>query len=114
MTLTVFQIKFLHSIIFLLLSASVLFTVYSAVTGHITTWTWIAAGAVLIESVTLAFFGGRCPLTIWAENRGAERGSVTDLFLPKWWAERVFPICGTAYAIALGVLIYRVYRGPGL
>jgi hypothetical protein len=111
MTLTVFQIKFVHSIIFLLLCASVLYTMYSAASGHITTWTWVAAAAVLVESVTIAVFGGRCPLTILAENRGAESGTVTDIFLPKWWAERVFPICGTAYAIALGVLIYRVWRG---
>jgi hypothetical protein len=43
-----------------------------------------------------------------AERQGALRGSVTDLFLPRWLADRIFPICGTLYGIALFTIAWRV------
>jgi hypothetical protein len=33
--------------------------------------------------------GFRCPLTGLAEELGAKRGSVTDIFLPKWLASNI-------------------------
>jgi hypothetical protein len=58
----------------------------------------------------LLAFGGICPLTLLAERRGATRGSVADLFLPKWLADRIFPICGTTYAVAVLVIVVRLLR----
>jgi hypothetical protein len=49
-----------------------------------------------------------CPLTILAERRSAVRSSVTDIFLPKWFADRIFPICGSMYVLAVALLISRV------
>ena len=48
-------------------------------------------------------------LTLLAERAGAASGSVADIFLPKWFADRIFPICGTTYVIALIVIILRVF-----
>jgi hypothetical protein len=44
------------------------------------------------------------------ERLGAARGSVTDILLPKWFADRIFPVCSTTYVIALVILIVRVLR----
>ncbi len=33
--------------------------------------------------------GFRCPLTELAERYGAERGSVTDIYLPRWFAQNI-------------------------
>jgi hypothetical protein len=49
-------------------------------------------------------------LTILTERLGAARGSVTDIFLPKWFADRIFPICGTTYGVALVLIFFRVLR----
>jgi hypothetical protein len=38
------------------------------------------------ESALFAANGFRCPLTDVAESLGAERGSVTDMYRPKWLA----------------------------
>lgn len=38
--------------------------------------------------------GFRCPLTELAERYGAERGSVTDIHLPKWFAQKIPAIHG--------------------
>lgn len=110
MRVSIFQIKLVHSVIFWILSACTVYALFSGITGRVTAWTWIAVALLLLESVVLAGCGWRCPLTILAERQGAVRGSVTDLFLPKWLADRVFPICGTMFVAALALLLWRVFR----
>lgn len=104
----ILAIKLAHSVIFWILSACVLAIVEGAVAGRATAWTWWAVGLVAAESVVLAAFRWTCPLTVLAERLGAERGSVTDIFLPKWAADRIFPVCGTTFVVALAVLLARV------
>ena len=62
------------------------------------------AGAVVAgESLIFAANGLRCPLTDVAEQLGAERGSVTDIYLPRWLAHT--PACAPRTAlIAAGYL----------
>jgi hypothetical protein len=105
---TIFQIKIIHTIIFWVLSLCVAYALFSGVADRITIWTWVAVGLLLVESVVLVASGWTCPLTILAERQGALRGSVTDLFLPRWLADRIFPICGTLYGIALFTIAWRV------
>lgn len=108
MKLTIFHVKVIHTVIFWFLSACVLYSLFSGIAGEITTWTWIAVGLVLLESIVLVASGWTCPLTILTERLGAARGSVADIFLPKWFADRIFPICGTTFAVALLLILLRV------
>lgn len=108
--ITIFQIKLVHTIIFWLLSLCVIYALYSGIADRITTWTWIAVGLLLAESIILAMSGWTCPLTILAERQGALRGSVADIYLPTWLASRIFPVCGTLYRIALVLIGVRVFR----
>ena len=52
--------------------------------------------------------GWTCPLTILAERQGAQQGSVADIFLPKWLADRIFPMCGTMFGAALALIVWRL------
>ena len=106
--ITIFQIKLVHTIIFWVLSLCVAYALFSGVTNRLTVWTWIAVGLLLVESVVLVASGWTCPLTILAERQGALRGSVADLFLPRWFADRIFPICGALFAIALVTIALRL------
>ncbi|MEQ8762969.1 MAG: hypothetical protein RL885_03510 [Planctomycetota bacterium] len=108
MRFSLFAIKLVHTIVFWLLSACVAYSLFSGFRGPITTWTWIAVGLLLLESLMLAIFGGRCPLTILAERQGAQRGSVADIFLPEWLADRIFPVCGTLFVLALVAIAWRL------
>jgi hypothetical protein len=108
MKITIAQIKFVHTLIFWILSLCVLYSLLSGISGHITSWTWIAVGLVLSESVILMVSGWTCPLTLLAERLGTERGSVADIFLPKWFADRIFPICGTTFGVAIVILLLRL------
>ena len=49
-------------------------------------------------------------LTLLAERQGAVRGEVADIFLPKWFADRIFPICGTLFGIAVILVAWRALR----
>ncbi len=108
MRITIFQIKLIHTLIFWVLSLCVAYALFSGVADRITMWTWVAVGLLFVESVVLVVSGWTCPLTILAERRGAVRASVTDIFLPRWFADRIFPICGTLYGIALLIIVLRV------
>jgi hypothetical protein len=107
--ITIFQIKLVHTLIFWVLSLCVAYALFSGVADRITVWTWVTVGLLLVESVVLVASGWTCPLTILAERQGALRGSVTDIFLPRWFADRIFPICGTLYGIALLMIALRVF-----
>lgn len=59
------------------------------------------AGAVVAgESIIFLASGGRCPLTGLAESLGAQSGSVTDIYLPRWLAHNLpaihVPLVGLA------------------
>jgi len=106
--LTVLHVKLVHTLIFVALSACVLYILVSGVFDRITPGTWVAIVAIVIEGVVLALSGGRCPLTAVAERLGAQDGSVSDIFLPRWFADRIFPICGTLYLIGCVFVAFRL------
>lgn len=114
MRITILRIKLVHTVIFWILGLGTVYALFCGLADRVTTWTWAAVALLFVESVVLAVSGWTCPLTILAERRGALRGSVTDIFLPKWLADRIFPICGTMYEVALLLILWRVLRRRGV
>jgi hypothetical protein len=108
MRLTVVHIKVIHTGIFVLLSCCVLYVVASGALNRITRWTWGAVVAIVVEGVVLAASGGRCPLTTVAERLGAADGSVSDIFLPRWAADQIFPICTAIFLIGCVLVAARL------
>ena len=108
MRLTVLHVKAVHTVVFAILSCCVLFVVVSGAFNRITRWTWVAVIAVVAEGLVLVASGGRCPLTSVAERLGAVDGSVSDIFLPKWLADRIFPICTTLFLIGCALVALRL------
>jgi len=49
---------------------------------------------------------GRCPLTQLVEAMGAENGRVSDIFLPRWLADRIPQLVGPQLVIGLLGLAY--------
>ena len=111
MRVTILQIKVVHTLIFWVLSICVGYALFSGVANRISVWTWVAVGLLLLESVALVVSGWTCPLTILAERQGASDGSVADLFLPRWMADRIFPVCGTLFGVALCLIAWRLIAG---
>lgn len=101
-------IKVAHTVAFFLMSAVLLLMVYEVVVGRITLISWHAAGLFLAEGIVLLLNRGRCPLTSMAERLGASSGQITDLFLPKWFADRVFKVYGVLFVGSLVLLAVRL------
>jgi hypothetical protein len=108
MRVTFVQIKVVHTVIFFVLSACVLDALYSGVFNRVSNWTGAAVALVVVESIVLMLCRWTCPLTILAERLGATDGAVADIFLPKWFADRIFPICGTTFLLACVILVARL------
>lgn len=105
---SLFLVKFIHTIIFLVLSMCVGIVLYTSIIDNITSVTWISFIFVLIEGAVLTISGWKCPLTKYAEKLGAASGTVTDIFLPKWFADRTFLICGIIFTFTTILLFYRL------
>jgi hypothetical protein len=59
---------------------------YTGLVGRTDQHVGIAGATVAGETLVFAGNGFRCPLTGIAERYGAQRGLVTDIYLPKWFA----------------------------
>lgn len=108
---TLAAIKAVHTAIFVSISAAVALTVWDGLRGRPTRRTAIAGGVVLGESLLYVSNNQVCPLTPLAEEFGAERGSVVDLFLPAAVARRIPLVAGSAAVLALGLNLRALLRG---
>jgi hypothetical protein len=82
-------VKTIHTLAWLSIEACVIYALYAGFAGR-TDKRAAAAGAVVAGEVLLfAGNGFRCPLTELAGRLGAQSGSVTDIFLPKWFAHHL-------------------------
>lgn len=108
MPMSILHVKIIHTLIFAVLSGCVLLVLYSGLVGLVTIWTWTAIAMILLEGVVLVSFGWKCPLTIVAERLGASEGAVADIFLPKWFADRIFPICGGTFFLGCVLIVWHL------
>ena len=75
-------IKGIHTAAFFVIAGSILVVFADGARGRPRRTTGVAAAIALSECAVFAANGFVCPLTPLAERYGAERGSVTDIFLP--------------------------------
>jgi len=82
-------IKVVHTAAWLSIESCVAYVLWAGFAGRSDRRAGVAAAVVVGEMVVFAGSGFRCPLTRLAERYGAEHGSVTDIFLPKWFARNM-------------------------
>ena len=102
-----------HTAAWFSIEACMVYVLYAGVRGRADRRVAVAAGVVAAESMIFAGNGFRCPLTALAEQAGADRGSVTDLYLPRWFAHNLPAIHVPLLALAAGLharILYRMYR----
>ncbi len=97
-------VRAVHSAVFLVELAAILWLVVTGLLGRRDRSTAVAAAFVAAEAAVFVANDGVCPLTPLAESLGAERGSVSDIFLPDAVA-RTIPIWSSAL-IAVAVLLH--------
>jgi len=82
-------VKTVHTLAWLSIESCVLYVLYAGFAGRSNRRAGFAAAVVAGETLVFAANGFRCPLTEVAERYGAEKGSVTDIYLPKWFAHNL-------------------------
>ncbi len=102
-------IKLIHSLIFWFQMACIAYLLYAAITRDFYIFILIPIGSILLNGLLLALNKGRCPFTNLAEQYGAERGSVTDLFLPDFIARNIFRACTPFFVAELVVIAIRYF-----
>ena len=93
-------VKAIHTLAWFSIEACMAYVLYAGFARQSDRRAGIAAGVVAAETLIFAGNGFRCPLTQVAERLGAERGSVTDIYLPRWFARNLpaihVPLIGLA------------------
>lgn len=82
-------IKAFHTLAWLSIESCVVYVLYAGFVGRTDRRVGIAAAVITGETLVFAGNGFRCPLTRLAERFGAETGSVTDIYLPPWFAHKI-------------------------
>lgn len=107
-------IKVVHTTAWLVIESCFSYVLYSGLTRRSDRRAALAGGVVAAECLVFAANGFRCPLTAVAESFGAERGSVTDIFLPRWFARNLPAIHVPLLVLAVGLHTRNLLRGPAV
>lgn len=107
---TLAAVKLVHTLVWFSIESCMIYVLWAGFSRRSDRRAAIAAGVVAGESLVLAANGFRCPLTQVAKRVGAERGSVTDIYLPRWLAHNL-PAIHVPLIMLAGYLHGRNLRG---
>ncbi|MBE0010874.1 hypothetical protein [Arthrobacter sp. AET 35A] len=79
-------VKAFHTLAWFSIEACVVYVLYSGLVGKTDRRAGVAAAVVGGEVLIFAGNGFTCPLTPLAQRLGDPTGSVTDIYLPRWFA----------------------------
>jgi hypothetical protein len=82
-------VKTVHTVAFAVIAASISVVAADGLRGRPRRRTGAAAAIAIAECAVYVANDYTCPLTPLAERLGAERGSVSDIFLPDWLARNL-------------------------
>jgi hypothetical protein len=102
-----FQIKLLHTLIWVFFVTIIFYILYSGISNKITVYTWIAIGLVILEGLVLLIFKMFCPLTVIARKYSDSEKDNFDIFLPNWLARHNKLIFTLIYLLGLITVAYR-------
>ena len=101
-------VRAVHTAVFAAELAAIGWLVVSGFIGRRDRSVMVAAAAVAVEAAVFVANDGVCPLTPLTERLGAERGSVSDIFLPDVVA-RTIPVWSSALLVVAAVAHARSY-----
>jgi hypothetical protein len=94
-------IKAAHTVAFFSIGSCLAYLLYSGVRKRSDRRAAVAAAVVAGETLIYAGNRMRCPLTGLAERVGAASGSVSDIYLPRWFADHIAEITAPIFAEAI-------------
>ena len=103
--------KLVHTGIFFFLSTCLIYILYAGITRTYNWYLVVAIGAISLEGLVLILNHWQCPLTMLAKKYSNQSGSVTDIFLPFWYARNAFKISTVLFLAELILLGFGYSRG---
>jgi hypothetical protein len=94
-----------HTVIYVVMCASVIAVLFASIVGADDWWVWAALALVGIEVVVFAANGMRCPMTALAVRYGG--ASVSDTFLPRRLTRHTLICFGPLILIGLSLMAMR-------
>lgn len=82
-------VKAFHTFAWFTIEACMIYVLYSGIRGQSDRRAGKAAAVVAGETLIFAANGFHCPLTPLARRLGDPTGSVTDIYLPRWFAHNL-------------------------
>jgi hypothetical protein len=98
-------IKIIHTLVWVIFVAMIGFVLWSGITQNVTTYSWLAAIAVLGEGAVLLIFKGHCPLTLMARRYSSSTRENFDIYLPNWLATHNKLIFSILFCIGLALML---------
>jgi hypothetical protein len=102
-------VKAFHTLAWFTIEACMVYVLYAGIRGRTDRRAGLAAGVVAVETLIFAANGFHCPLTAVAKNLGDATGSITDIYLPKWFA-RNLPVIHVPLILLAVFLHWRNHR----
>ena len=82
-------VKVFHTVAWFSIEACMVYLLYAGLRGRTDRRAAVAAAVVGGETLVFVGNGFRCPLTPLARRLGDPHGSVTDIYLPGWFAHNL-------------------------
>jgi hypothetical protein len=101
-------VKLLHTAIWAILAGLVFYILYAGISGRITSIAYFAIGAIIVETLVLAGYGWRCPLTLVAQKYTDANSPNFDIYLPAWLAKHNKTIFSILYVVGVALVAWRV------
>lgn len=102
-------VKAVHTLAWFTIEAAMVYVLYSGIRGRSDRRAGVAGAVVFAETAVFAGNGFHCPLTAVAQRLGDSTGSVTDIYLPKWFAHNL-PAIHVPLIVAAVALHWRNLR----
>ena len=96
-------IKAIHTALFASIGGAIAWFVLDGLRQRPSRSGAMALAVALCETAVYVSNNQVCPLTPLAQEVGAERGSVVDIFLPEWAARRIPLVAGGALLLGLAL-----------
>ena len=108
--MSLWLIKAVHSLVFVVVATSGLMVFADGAAARPGVRTAAAGAIAVTECVVYAANGFTCPLTPIAQSLGDERGSVSDIFLPAWFARHLPVIASTILVAGIALNVRALAR----
>ena len=101
-------IKIIHTIIWAIMVAAILYILYCGLTNQFNLLLWISIGLIFLEGLALLLNKWRCPLTSIAAQYTPDRTDNFDIYLPIFLAKYTKTVFSALFVIGLFIVIFNM------